>query len=454
VLDRIETISTPACLTNNLNNMPQAITIFWHRRDLRIEDNAGLYKSLKSNCPVMPIFIFDKNILSKLPSNDQRVRFIHEEITRLKAEYQELGSELNVYYGEPLAIFNEISTKFDVKIVFLNRDYEPYAVKRDQQIYDFLNSKGIEMIGAKDHVIFEKNEIVKDDQKPYTIFTPYSKKWKAKLESFHLKAYPTLKYSKNLLAFEAITIPALFQMGFENAVVHKIPGRDLKALQIDNYDALRNIPSKLGTSRMSVHLRFGTISIRELANIAKSKNEQFLNELIWRDFYQMIIHYFPHSINNSFKAQYDKIVWENDETQFEAWCEGKTGYPIVDAGMRELNATGFMHNRVRMITASFLTKHLLIDWRWGEAYFAEKLLDFDLASNVGGWQWAASSGCDAAPYFRVFNPELQTLKFDKDLKYVKEWIPEYGTTSYLPPIVDHKFARERVLARFKEALNG
>ncbi len=430
----------------------KSIAIFWHRRDLRIPDNAALYKALRSGFLVRPIFIFDKNILDKLPKTDQRVFFIHQEINRLRSEYQALGTDLQVYYGSPMPIWKQVIQEHEVAQVYCNRDYEPYALERDREVFELLKKEKIEFIGAKDHVIFEKNEVVKNDGLPYTVFTPYSRKWKEKLTEFYLKPYLTEEYVTHFDSFSATSLPSLSDMGFGEKQLQDFPSRDLSALSIDRYKETRDIPSIQGTSRLSLHLRFGTISIRDLAAIALQKNESYLNELIWRDFYQMIIFHFPHSVNESFKKQYDKIQWENDEAQFKAWCSGKTGYPIVDAGMRELNATGFMHNRVRMITASFLTKHLLIDWRWGEAYFAEKLLDFELASNVGGWQWAASSGCDAAPYFRVFNPELQTEKFDKEKRYIKKWVPEFGTPSYPKPIVDHKFARERVLARFKEAL--
>lgn len=428
------------------------LAIFWHRRDLRKHDNAALYKALRSGFEVKPIFIFDKNILDKLPKNDQRVLFIHRELERLKLEYQALGSDLEIYYGTPVDIWKSIIEKESIGQVYTNRDYEPYALQRDQEIFDFLKNHEIEFFGAKDHVIFEKHEVLKNDGLPYTVFTPYSRKWKEKLNDFYLSSYPNEKYFNRLHKFTASNSPSLESMGFSSIQTQEFPNNDLSQLSIDRYKETRDIPSILGTTRLSIHLRFGTISIRELSRIALQRNEHYLNELIWRDFYQMIIYHFPNSVTQSFKIQYDNIRWDNDEMMFKAWCAGKTGYPIVDAGMRELKETGFMHNRVRMIVASFLTKHLLIDWRWGEAYFAEKLHDFELASNVGGWQWAASSGCDAAPYFRVFNPELQTEKFDKDKRYIKRWVPEFGTSTYPKPIVDHKFARERVLARFKEAL--
>ena len=427
--------------------------LFWHRRDLRIEDNAGLHKALKSGGKVQSIFIFDKNILEKLPKNDQRVLFIHQEIARLKSEYQLFGSDLKVFYGAPLEIIPRLVEEHEITSVFTNRDYEPYALERDSLLFEKLEALNCDFIGAKDHVIFEKNEVLKDDGLPYTIFTPYSRKWKAKLNENYLSAYPTLEYIENLQHSALQELIPMLEMGFESTQLFPFPERLPDEKIITNYSQQRDIPAVRGTSKLSVHLRFGTISIRQLAQQAVNLNESYLNELIWRDFYQMIIFQFPHSVKNSFKKQYDKIVWEKDETNFKAWCEGKTGYPLVDAGMRELNATGFMHNRVRMVVASFLTKHLLIDWRLGETYFAEKLMDFDLASNIGGWQWAASSGCDAAPYFRVFNPSLQQEKFDKQFTYIKKWVPEFGTSSYPAPIVDHKFARERVLDRFKQALN-
>lgn len=428
-------------------------TLFWHRRDLRIEDNAGLYKALKFEKDVQPIFIFDKNILDKLPKNDQRILFIYNEIQRLKEEYQVLGADLMVFYDEPLLVFKKLITNYEVKKVLTNRDYEPYALERDKSIYEFLQGQNIAFSGSKDHVIFEKNEVLKADGTPYTIFTPYSRKWKETLTDFFLSKYPTEKYTHNLTKTLTTPIPTLKEMGFESQQIVDFPSKTIPTKIISTYNDTRDIPSILGTSRLSLHLRFGTISIRSLAREARKRNETYLNELIWRDFYQMIIFHFPHSAHNSFKKQYDYIEWEHNEEHFKAWCEGKTGYPLVDAGMRELNATGFMHNRVRMVVASFLTKHLLIDWRLGETYFSEKLLDFELASNTGGWQWAAGCGCDAAPYFRVFNPTSQQEKFDKQFTYIKKWVPEFGTPSYISPIIDHKFARERVLERYKQALN-
>lgn len=430
-------------------------SIFWHRRDLRIEDNAGLYKALKKSESVIPIFIFDVNILADLPNDDQRVLYIYKKIEKLKTEYINLGSDLKVFFGNPHDVILDFVKKENIQCVFTNRDYEPYALNRDQSLFNSLESMGVDFSGAKDHVVFEKNEVLKADQKPYTIFTPYSKKWKEKVNEFYLSSYPTLNYTRNLIKIDTLeTLIPIQDLGFDSQVKAPFPNEEVLIDVINKYEETRDIPSVNGTSRLSLALRFGVISIRKLARMAINTNEKFLNELIWRDFYQTILYHFPDSVTKAFKPKYDKVEWINDEDLFKKWCEGKTGYPIVDAGMRELNETGFMHNRVRMITASFLVKHLLIDWRWGEAYFAEKLLDFELASNVGGWQWAASSGCDAAPYFRVFNPTLQQQKFDKEFKYIKKWVPEYGTKDYPSPIIEHTYARDRVLATYKKALNN
>jgi len=422
--------------------------IFWFRRDLRLSDNAGLYQALISQKDVVPIFIFDTEILDKLEDKaDKRVEFIYKSLELIKKELENLGSSLLILQGNPVKIYEELNPK----AVYTNHDYEPYAIERDNRIKNLLEKKGIEFTTYKDQVVFEKSEVTKDDGKPYTIFTPYSRKWKAAITKFYLKSYPTEKYFNNFKRIKPLPFPSLPDLGFEETHPY-FPERSIKQSIIEKYDTTRNFPAIHGTTRLSIHLRFGTISIRKLAQIAMKKNEVWLNELIWRDFYHMILFHFPHIQKKSFKPAYDKIQWRNNLKEFNAWCEGKTGYPIVDAGMRELNTTGFMHNRVRMITASFLTKHLLIDWRLGEAYFAAKLLDYDLAANNGGWQWAASSGCDAAPYFRVFNPQLQTEKFDPKLVYIKKWVPEFGTKDYPQPIVEHTFARERVLKVYKEAL--
>lgn len=428
-------------------------SIFWHRRDLRIEDNAGLYKALSKSRAVVPLFIFDTSILNQLPKNDQRVIFIHQEIDRLKKEYRNLGSDLRVEYGIPAELIPAIAKEISATAVFTNRDYEPYARKRDLDIFEALKNCGIAFIGAKDHVIFEKDEVLKNDGGPYTVFTPYSRKWKAALDDFYLKSYPTEKYFASLSKQQQPDCISLETMGFSSEQHVEFPAKEFPAQIIKDYTEKRDFPALSSTSKLGVHLRFGTISIRALARVAVKSNETFLNELIWRDFYQMVIHHFPHSASDAFRPIYDRIPWEHDEANYLAWCQGKTGYPLVDAGMRELNATGFMHNRVRMVVASFLSKHLLLDWRLGEAYFAEKLLDYDLASNVGGWQWAAGCGCDAAPYFRVFNPQSQQEKFDKAFVYIRKWVPEFGTSAYPQPIVEHSFARLRAIERYKTALN-
>jgi deoxyribodipyrimidine photo-lyase len=439
--------------TSNFQKIAEVVskktTLVWLRRDLRLEDNAALYHALKTEQHVLPIFIFDTQILEKLvDKKDKRVDFIHKSLFLLQEKLESLNSSLLVLQGNPVEIFKELHPA----AVYTNHDYEPYAIQRDEMVNSILTSRGILFKTFKDQVIFEKGEVLKDDGKPYTVFTPYSRKWKAKLNSFYLKSYPTEKYFNRFKKIAPFPILSLQQIGFEETNAD-FPERIIKQSIVEKYDLQRNFPAIRGTTQLSVHLRFGTVSIRKLAQVARVKNEVWLNELIWRDFYHMILWHYPNVVINAFKPAYDNIVWRNNEDEFNAWCEGRTGYPIVDAGMRELNTTGFMHNRVRMIVASFLTKHLLIDWRWGEAYFAKKLLDFDLAANNGGWQWAASSGCDATPYFRVFNPALQTEKFDPKLEYVKKWVPEFNTSDYPTPIVDHKYARERVLQVYKEGLS-
>jgi deoxyribodipyrimidine photo-lyase len=455
------------------------LNIFWFRRDLRLNDNAALYNALKSDNPVLPIFIFDKNILDKLEDKtDSRVTFLHDTISELKAELYKLGSDLLVFHDEPINVFKALMTQFSIKSVFLNHDFEQYALNRDEAIKTLLASQNVDFQTFKDHVIFEKNEVTKDDGLPYTVFTPYSKKWKAKLMSemvehngtsisYFFKPYPTEEYFSNFAQQSYIVhqtsstggplsiepILSLEDMNFIRSNI-KIPSKTVARSVIRGYDKTRDFPAlSQGTSKLGVHFRFGTISIREKALAASGLNETYLNELIWRDFYSQISYHYPHvGTGKAFRPEYDRIEWRYDEGDFKNWCEGKTGYPIVDAGMRELNKTGNMHNRCRMITASFLTKHLMIDWRWGEAYFAQKLLDFDFASNNGGWQWASGSGTDAAPYFRIFSPDAQQIKFDKNFEYIKFWVPEFGTSKYVKPIVDHKFARERCLATYAKAL--
>ncbi len=432
--------------------MKSAVSIFWFRRDLRLQDNAGLFQALQSGYPVVPVFIFDRSILDALEDkDDRRVEFIHQALSAMQEELTTLGSTLDVRYGTPQQVYADLLKEYEVKAVYTNHDYEPYAIQRDQSIGQWLQQQGCAFHTYKDQVVLEKNEVLKDDGKPYTVFTPYSRKWKAVLVANPITSYHTKKYVNRFFQQRPQPIPPLESMGFKAAGI-PFPSKTWKKELITRYKEQRDIPSLPGTSRLSVHLRFGTISIRELAKEAGVLNETFLNELIWRDFYHMILWHFPKVVGRAFKPEYDLIRWRNNEKEFEAWCTGQTGYPIVDAGMRELNATGFMHNRVRMIVASFLTKHLLIDWRWGEGYFARKLLDFDLAANNGGWQWAAGSGCDAAPYFRVFNPYLQTQKFDPELKYIRKWVPEFEELTYARPIVIHEEARKRCLETYAVAL--
>lgn len=432
--------------------MKPSISICWLRRDLRLTDNAALYHALKGEYPVLPLFIFDSHILDKLTNKtDARVTFIHQTLSNLQAELHQHGCSLLVKYDTPEKAWQEILNTYDVKAVYANHDYEPYAIKRDDALAEFLRSENIAFHTFKDQVIFEKNEVVKSDGKPYTVFTPYFKIWQQKLGDFEVKAYPTLKYSNNFFQVKPYQIPSLNEMGFTQSDI-SFPAINFEN-KISAYAAKRDYPAANATTHIGLHLRFGTVSIREATRLALAKKaDKWLAELAWREFYMMILWHFPHIVDHAFKPAYDNIKWRNNEAEFKAWCQGKTGYPLVDAGMRQLNQTGFMHNRVRMVVASFLCKHLLIDWRWGEAYFAEKLLDYEQASNVGGWQWACGSGNDAAPYFRVFNPALQLQKFDPKMEYVYKWAPEYKLAVHPTPIVEHTFARDRVLKVFKEAL--
>jgi len=432
--------------------MPPTINLCWLRRDLRLLDQAALYHALKSSNPVVPVFVFDTNILNDLEDkHDRRVTFIHDTLNDLQVKLSKLGSTLDIYYGTPQEAFEHWTTQYDVQEVFTNIDYEPYAVKRDTDIAKRLKEKGIGFHQYKDQVIFDRDEIMKDNGEPYTVFTPYSKKWKTLLNEYYLQAYPTEKYFRNFFKQKTKKVPSLRAIGFL-AGDRGFPSMRIKDSVIKNYDKTRDLPAIEGTTHIGLHLRFGTMSIRELADRANQLNETFLGELIWRDFFQMILWHFPHVVEHSFRREYDNIRWRNNEKEFQQWCDGQTGYPLVDAGMRELNTTGFMHNRVRMVVASFLTKHLLIDWRWGEAYFAKKLLDYDLAANNGNWQWAAGCGCDAAPYFRVFNPTLQRERFDPSFEYIRKWVPEFEELTYVKPMVAHEQARKRVLEVYKAAL--
>jgi len=422
------------------------ISIFWYRRDLRLEDNTGLFKALNENENILPIFIFDDSIIDELPEDDARVNFIYESLSKINKQLNNHKASLQILKGQIDDVWEKLVTTYDIHKVYLNKDYEPYAIKRDQKIKEFLNSKGIEMKTFKDQVIFEEDEIVKADGKPYTVFTPYKRKW---LEKF-------TKVNLNLIANfdnffkKTIDFPSLNQLGLKNSSL-KVKKYSLKNVSI--YSETRNFPNLDSTSYLSPHLRFGTISVRQIITELKNKSETFLSELIWREFFMQIVFHFPHVVTKNFRPKYDGIKWINNKEDYDNWCQGKTGYPLVDAGMRQLNETGYMHNRVRMVTAGFLCKHLLIDWRYGEAYFAKKLLDYELSSNNGNWQWAAGTGCDAAPYFRIFNPIEQLKKFDKTLTYTKKWVKDFDTLEYPKPIVDHKYARNRALEAYKKGIN-
>ncbi len=434
--------------------MDEAINIFWFRRDLRLDDNCGLYKALSGNLKVLPVFIFDTGILNKLENKtDGRVHFIYNELQELKNKIEQKGSSMLVFNNTVDEAFNNLVNSYNIKNVFTNSDYEPQGIARDKRIRALLAKRNINFHSFKDMVIFEKNEVLKDDNTPYQVFTPYSKKWKERLINHPIQFYPSEDVLYNLYKTNPFPFPSIKDIGF-NKSTRSFPNKKVDLDKIKNYEQNREIPSIDGTSKLSVHLRFGTISIRKLAVKAISVSEKYLNELIWREFYQTILYHFPHVINSAFKKEYNAIEWSNNEPLFYLWCNGLTGFPIVDAGMRELNTTGYMHNRVRMIVSGFLTKNLFIDWRWGEAYFAEKLLDFELASNNGGWQWAAGCGVDAAPYFRVFNPELQAQKFDTSNEYIKKWVPEYNTSNYVKPIVDYKASKQQTIEKYKYALNN
>ena len=430
--------------------MKDKVSIFWFRRDLRLEDNLGLYHALSSQHPVLPVFIFDTNILDCLDDkHDRRVDYIHQATSSINNELKAFQSTLNTFYGKPIEIFKDLSEKYAVQGVFCNRDYEPQAIKRDTEIYQFFSERNIPFKAFKDQVIFDRNDVLKKDGTPYTVYTPYSKKWKQLLTTESLSPYQI--DTKNFFAQPFAEIHSLTDIGFKKTdITYERPKLD--ATIIDDYGKYRDYPAMQRTSQLGIALRFGTIGIRKCVNFGLNHNEAWLNELIWREFFMQILYHFPKVVSQSFKTEYDSIKWRNNEPEFELWCAGKTGYPIVDAGMRQLNATGYLHNRVRMITASFLCKHLLIDWRWGEAYFAQKLNDYDLSANNGNWQWASGSGCDAAPYFRVFNPGIQTEKFDKNREYIRRWLPDFGTDAYPDEVVEHNYARERALKAYGEAL--
>lgn len=432
--------------------MNNEIVVFWFRRDLRLDDNHALFMALNSGKKVLPVFIFDENILKQLEDkSDKRLSFIYKNLLKINKRLEKFTSQIQFFYGTPISVFSNLIEKYNIKGVFSNEDYEPYAIQRDDKIKSFLQSKNITFNSFKDHVIFHKNEITKSDGKPYTVYTPYSKKWLMKLNDLEIKNYKSEEYLNQLLSYK----PESFnfeQTGFKY-IIYEYPSKEFDAEIIRSYDQNRDFPYEIGTSQLGIHLRFGTISIRKLVKKSINLNLVYLKELIWREFFMQILYHFPNNTHRAFKSKYDNIIWRNNMSDFKKWCNGKTGFPLVDAGMRELNSTGFMHNRVRMLTAGFLVKDLLIDWRWGEAYFAQKLLDFELASNNGNWQWAAGTGCDAAPYFRVFNPETQQKKFDPNFLYIKKWLPEFGTDKYPKEMLNHKEARLRALEVYKKAVS-
>lgn len=430
------------------------INVFWFRRDLRLEDNTGLFHALRQDLPVLLIFIFDQNILDDLDDPyDLRVKFIHQQIFRLNNEIKKYHAGILTKYGIPLQVFKKLIDKYKIENVYCNEDYEPYATSRDKTIGEYLKDKGIGFFNYKDHVIFHKSEILNKSGEPYKVYTPYKNRWLEQLRSLKPKEFRSEDLLNNLVSNSTPSLIPLKRMGFRDQKA-SFPERKFDTDIIKNYHQTREFPYVEGTSRAGIHLRHGTLSIRKAVKLGDQYNETWLNELIWREFYSMILYHYPEVVKKSFKSQYDHIQWLNNEEDFDKWKEGCTGYPIVDAGMRQLNQTGYMHNRLRMITASFLTKHLLIDWRWGEAYFAKKLLDYELASNNGGWQWAAGTGTDAQPYFRIFNPYEQARKFDPDSEYVREWLPDHKTDHYIKPIIDHKFARKRAITAYKRAING
>jgi deoxyribodipyrimidine photo-lyase len=430
----------------------EPVAVFWFRRDLRLEDNTGLFYALSSGYKVVPVFIADSSILDKIEERkDRRVSFIYGALGDLQQKLNSARSGLRILFGKPEDAFRQLLSEYNVKAVFANNDYEPYAITRDNSIRNILKSAGISFHTSRDQVIFEKADVMKPDRTPYTVFTPYSKAWKRQLSDRCLSSFDSEKFINNFLKTEPYPFHAIEDFGFEHCG-YTFSGPVVDREIIRNYHLTRDIPSFAGTTRLGVHLRFGTISIRKLVRTALELNDTWLGELIWREFFMSILWHFPHVTEHAFKRKYDNIVWRNNEEEFERWCEGKTGYPIVDAGMRELIATGFMHNRVRMITASFLAKHLLIDWRWGEAWFAAKLLDYELSSNNGNWQWAAGCGCDASPYFRVFNPAEQERKFDHERSYIKKWVPEIDTPSYPSPIIEHSFARDRAISTYSASV--
>lgn len=429
------------------------IVLFWFRRDLRLEDNTGLWHALTSGYKVVPLFIYDENILKTIDRDDARISFMSYTLAGLNNRLNESGSSLLTIPGTPSDAFKILNEKYKIKGLYFNCDYEPYSIERDEKVTGYFTSMGIPCFSFKDQVIFEMDEVIKSDGKPYTVFTPYSKKWQSLFKPSCIRSFPSETVLKNLARINELTFFTPDRLGFRCRSIN-VRNPILEHIHISDYDRTRDKPSMDGGSYLGPHLRSGTISIREVFRRTKKVNLVFTNELIWREFFMQILYHYPYVVNNSFRPEFDRILWVNNEELFSKWCDGKTGFPFIDAGMRELKETGYMHNRVRMVAANFLTRHLLTDWRWGEAWFASKLLDYELSSNNGNWQWAAGTGCDAAPYFRVFNPETQVKKFDPEHKYITKWIPEFGTPDYPAPVVDHSDARERALKFYKEGIGS
>jgi len=425
------------------------INIFWFRRDLRLNDNRALDNALSEGFPVLPLFIFDDNILDELPADDARIGFIYNSLYEINEILKEKGSSVLVRKGDPLRIWMDMIASNDIYSVYINKDYEPYGKARDAETKKLLQKHKIPMFAFKDHVIFEEDEVLKPDNKPYTIFTPYSKKWLSEFVKLPQAEFSRANNVKDNFHQGIFPFPSLKELGFRQSG-KRVKPYDLNMIR--EYHKFRDYPAEDKTTYLSPHLRFGTVSIRSVAAKAAKENPVFLNELIWREFFMQILFHYPRAVTENFKSVYDNIGWRNNEREYERWCRGETGYPIVDAGMRQLNETGYMHNRVRMITSGFLCKHLLIDWQWGEAYFAQKLLDYELSSNNGNWQWAAGTGCDAAPYFRIFNPETQQKKFDPRNEYTRRWVKESDKPGYPEKIVSHEFARNRAIDAYKAGI--
>ena len=427
-------------------------TLFWFRRDLRLEDNHGLYQAALRGRRVRPLFIFDTDILDKLPRADARVEFILRAVEKLHHDLRALGGGLTVEIGRPIEVIARLIAQHKISEVITNEDYEPYATERDRKIRAQLTAAGVGFTAFKDHVIFGPGDILKDDGTPYRVYGAYARRWRERFTADMPKPYRSGSALLKVGATRGAGPPTLARLGFTPAGIEFPDPRPSKKI-IAEYADTRNLMGVDGTSRMGVHLRFGTISVRKLARISIDSSVYF-GELIWREFFMQVLAHNPRTTRESYDLRFERVRWRSSRADFKRWCEGRTGYPVVDAGMRELNQTGFMHNRARMITGSFLCKHLLLDWRWGERYFALKLLDYDQSSNVGNWQWVAGCGCDPAPYFRVFNPTLQAKRFDPTGLYAGRWIPELEDGSYTDPMVPHEFARRRALGTFSAAVKG